>query len=133
MVRGSSPLGCTIFPLIKIDHLADYLLMKIIMSIIVIYSSFLFGRGPAVEPTIGISIEEQAVIRPSKAKGYDFSAKDYGTLEKSKLDELIVLLILLVSLPLFFFIFLNLNKKTETIETLENFPERTKEDTKKAG
>jgi len=107
--------------------------MKIIMSIIVIYSSFLFGRGPAVEPTIGISIEKQAVIKPSKAKGYDFSAKDYGTLEKSKLDELIVLLILLVSLPLFFFIFLNLNKKTETIETLENFPERTKEDTKKAG
>ena len=100
--------------------------MKIIMSIIVIYSSFLFGRGPAVEPTFGISIEEQAAIKPSNAKGYDFSSQGYGTLKKSKLNELIELLILLVSLPLFFFIFLNINKKGQAIEKIED-------DEKKAG
>ena len=79
-----------------------------------------------MEPTFGISIEEQGAINPSNAKGYDFSSQDYGTLEKSKLNELIELLILLVSLPLFFFIFLNINKKGRAIEEIE-------EDKKKAG
>jgi hypothetical protein len=114
--------------------------MKIIMSIIILYSSYLFGRGPAIEPTFGISIENQKIIRPDKAKGFNFSTEinqnDYGTLEKSKLEELIVLLILLVSLPLFFFIFLNLNKKRKSddqyLEILENYPKNIEEEKKKA-
>ena len=108
--------------------------MKIIIPIILLYSFYLFGRGPAVEPTIGISIEEQKAIRPEKAMGFDFSTEaekiDYGTLKKSNMEELIVLLILLASLPLFFFIFLNLNKKNriknQSNENLEDLGENKK-------
>lgn len=114
--------------------------MKIIIPIIIIYSSFLFGRGPAVEPIIGISIENQKIISPNKAKGFNFSTEvkesEYGTLEKSKLEELIVLLILLVSLPLFFFILLNFNKKRKPddqyLEILENYPKDIDKNKKRA-
>ena len=34
-----------------------------------------FGRKPAVEPILGVSIEEYKEVPPSKAKGYDFNRK----------------------------------------------------------
>ncbi len=89
--------------------------MKVLLTIFLLNSSILFARGPAVEPIFGISVENRLAVNPSLAKGFDWSSQksdpDIGTLEKSNLEELILLLILLVSLPLIFFIFLNLNKK----------------------
>ncbi|MEE3079607.1 MAG: hypothetical protein VX341_09760 [Bdellovibrionota bacterium] len=34
-----------------------------------------FARKPAVEPIMGVSIEEYKEVPPAKAKGYDFSRK----------------------------------------------------------
>jgi hypothetical protein len=114
--------------------------MKIFIPILLFYSSFLFARGPAVEPIFGISIEEQLAVSPEKSKGFNFIStnqeKEYGTLEKSNLEQLILLLIFLISMPLLFFIFLNLNKKSQDkdkyLEILEKYPKNSEEDRKKA-
>ena len=80
--------------------------MKIFIPFLLIYSSFLFARGPAVEPTFGISIEESLAVSPEKSKGFNFISKNqdknYGTLKKINLEQLILFLILLISMQLFF-------------------------------
>jgi len=53
----------------------------LILSIVSLLTSPVFARKPAVDPVLGVSIEEYKEVPPAKAKGFDFNrtpgSKDY--------------------------------------------------------
>lgn len=60
-----------------------------------VMASGAFGRGPAVEPVRGLSIEEYNDVGPEKAKGFNFGEKS-----SEKPWGQGVLIVLLVALPI---------------------------------
>ncbi|OIQ19803.1 MAG: hypothetical protein BM556_04785 [Bacteriovorax sp. MedPE-SWde] len=46
-----------------------------VLTFILFISSTTFARKPAVDPVVGVSIEEYKEVPPEKAKGYDFNRR----------------------------------------------------------
>ncbi len=63
-------------------------MMKICLAIILSMGFFTFGtiwaRKPAVEPVLGISIDNQKTVPPGQAQGFDFNSGKAKNLQTSK-------------------------------------------------
>ena len=90
-------------------------MIKLILISLIFWTTLL-ARGPAIEPTFGLSIEEMAEVSPSNARGFDLggtSTSKKVTLPKSDLNALIVLLSLLIITPAIIMVSLRVAKKRE--------------------
>ena len=82
----------------------------------IILSTTLMARGPAIEPTFGLSIEEMAEVSPQDARGFNFgidAARGKVVLPRSDFNALLILLSLLIISPTILLVSLTVAKKRE--------------------
>jgi hypothetical protein len=80
--------------------------MKIIIFVFTLFffSPFIFGRGPAVHPITGLSVDEEKVIPSPLARGFDFRSSQLTWIQQKNKTTLpnviqIIGLLFLLALP----------------------------------
>ena len=55
------------------------------------------SRAPAVDPIVGLSVDEEMIVPSSKVKGFDFTSHDLKVLNKINTNTLFKYIVSLVS------------------------------------